>query len=85
MPELYGDDERVIGERAYFIWKREGCPNGRALDHWESACSEEREHQNDLIYDEGKTRAGQLDANVPVLLTNDRLEPCQNDLTMPIV
>jgi hypothetical protein len=26
--------ETRIRERAYEIWKREGLPEGRALDHW---------------------------------------------------
>ncbi len=33
---------RFIRERAYFIWEDEGCPDGRALDHWLQA---EREHK----------------------------------------
>ena len=65
------DGERPIRERAYFIWKREGCPSGRALDHWMSACVEEREHQNELMDDEEKVLAGRLDANMPALLTKD--------------
>lgn len=30
-----------LKERAYFIWQREGCPAGRALDNWLEAKSEE--------------------------------------------
>jgi len=26
--------EKVVGERAYFIWQQEGCPDGRAEEHW---------------------------------------------------
>jgi hypothetical protein len=29
--------EQRIRERAYFIWKREGCPEGRHLVHWRLA------------------------------------------------
>jgi hypothetical protein len=29
--------EHRIRERAYFIWKEEGKPEGRHLDHWERA------------------------------------------------
>jgi hypothetical protein len=65
------DGEEAIRERAYFIWKREGCPSGRALDHWMSARVEERERQNELVHDEEKVLVGRLDANMPALLTKD--------------
>jgi hypothetical protein len=65
------DGEQAIRERAYLIWKREGCPNGRALDHWVQACIEKREHQNEVLHDEEKVLAGRLDANMPALLTKD--------------
>jgi hypothetical protein len=65
------DDEQAIRERAYFIWKREGCPHGRALDHWMSARLEERERRDELMHDEEKVLAGRLDANMPALLTKD--------------
>ena len=29
--------EERIRERAYHIWKEEGCPEGRAEEHWEQA------------------------------------------------
>lgn len=29
--------ERRIRERAYFIWLNEGCPEGRADEHWRHA------------------------------------------------
>lgn len=32
--------EDVIRARAYHIWQREGCPDGRADDHWQMARSE---------------------------------------------
>lgn len=33
-------DEQIIRQRAYHIWEREGCPEGRALEHWQMARSE---------------------------------------------
>lgn len=27
-------DQSAIALRAWEIWQREGCPEGRALDHW---------------------------------------------------
>jgi hypothetical protein len=38
MPE---SDRNAIRERAYFIWLREGRPEGRAQDHLRSATLEE--------------------------------------------
>lgn len=36
-PELTDD---MIRARAHHIWEREGCPDGRADDHWQMARSE---------------------------------------------
>jgi hypothetical protein len=63
--------ERAIRERAYFIWKREGCPDNRAYDHWSLACAEERERLNEVMYEEEKVLADRTDANLPALLTQD--------------
>ena len=65
------DKEDAIRERAYFIWERDGRPDGRAYEHWVSACTEERERFNELMYDEEKIMAGRPDANLPALLTKD--------------
>jgi len=27
-------DDREIASRSYFIWEREGKPEGKALEHW---------------------------------------------------
>jgi hypothetical protein len=37
--------EQRIRERAYLIWKREGCPEGRHLVHWRLA-TEDIERQD---------------------------------------
>ena len=36
------DNDRAqrIRTRAYFIWEKEGCPEGGALRHWDQACQE---------------------------------------------
>lgn len=49
MPEIDGPgcdgpgtdrpDEGQIRETAYFLWIEEGCPEGRAHDHWMLACA----------------------------------------------
>lgn len=71
MPGWDKDAERAISERAYFIWKYEGCPDGRAYTHWMLACTEERERLNELAYEEEKILADRPDANIPALLTQD--------------
>ena len=27
-------DGSTVAKRAYEIWQREGCPDGRAMEHW---------------------------------------------------
>jgi hypothetical protein len=34
------DTQFQIAERAYFIWKQKGCPDGKALDNWLQAEAE---------------------------------------------
>jgi hypothetical protein len=67
--------EQAIRERAYFIWEREGCPHGRADDHWRQAIvewfGEECRRDAELMDDEEKVLAGRRDANIPALLTKD--------------
>lgn len=31
------DFEKRVRERAYTLWQEEGCPEGRAAEHWEKA------------------------------------------------
>lgn len=38
-PDAGGPDEGQIREIAYFLWIEEGCPEGRAEDHWMMACA----------------------------------------------
>ena len=67
-------DRNAIRERAYFIWRREGRPEGRAQDHWRSATLEEFSQQSDQdteFMDEEKVLAGRPDANIPAMLTKD--------------
>ena len=76
MPELDAYAEQVIRETAYFIWEREGRPEGYAQDHWERAAIEifgddVRGHDNEYLQDEEKILAGRPDANMPAHLTKD--------------
>ena len=74
MLDSHLDKELAIRERAYFMWLREGRPEGRAEAHWLSATvevfGEERRH-DEFMDDEEKVLAGRLDANIPALLTRD--------------
>jgi DUF2934 family protein len=67
------DRDHAIRERAYFIWEREGRPEGRARDHWLSATIEELigAADDEPMDDEEKVLAGRPDANFPALLTRD--------------
>ncbi|MGK7871147.1 DUF2934 domain-containing protein [Falsiroseomonas sp. E2-1-a20] len=38
MPQIDGQHESQLREIAYFLWIDEGCPEGRAEDHWMLAC-----------------------------------------------
>jgi hypothetical protein len=76
MPELDEYAEQIIRETAYFIWEREGRPEGCAQDHWERATIETfrgsgRVSTDELLPDEEKILAGRPDANMPALLTKD--------------
>ena len=35
-----GPSHDVVAQRAHEIWQSEGCPEGRALEHWFRAVSE---------------------------------------------
>ena len=37
MPEPYPDLAQRTRERAYALWRQEGCPDNQAARHWESA------------------------------------------------
>jgi Protein of unknown function (DUF2934) len=75
MPESDRNWERAVRERAYFIWEREGRPEGRADDHWRYAAiedfGEEREWDDEPMGDEEKIMAGRADVNLPAMLTKD--------------
>ena len=75
MPKLQPDKDRAIRERAYFMWVREGRPEGRAQDHWLSATieqlGEDSGSDDEFTGEEEKVLAGRPDANIPALLTKD--------------
>ena len=68
------NSEQAVREAAYFIWEREGRPEGRAPDHWRRAVIErarEERRRDDEPEEEEKVLAGRPDANMPALLTKD--------------
>jgi hypothetical protein len=76
MPEPDEYTEQAIREMAYFIWEREGRPEGCDRDHWERAIVEIsggdiRGRDDEFLQDEEKIMAGRPDANMPALLTKD--------------
>jgi hypothetical protein len=75
MPESHRNKEQAVREMAYFIWEREGRPEGRAQDHWQRATAEafgqERARDDEVMVDEEKVLAGRFDANIPAMLTKD--------------
>jgi hypothetical protein len=75
MPETKRYNEQTVRDRAYFIWEREGRPDGRASDHWTRAIKEaarsEQRHDAEPLPDEEKILAGRIDVNMPALLTKD--------------
>jgi len=75
MRKFQPDKDQAIRERAYFMWEREGRPDGRAQDHWLSATIEQlREDtrmEGEFAGEEEKVLAGRPDANIPALLTKD--------------
>lgn len=40
--ERFERTEQRLRERAYFLWRQEGCPEHRADEHWHRACEFER-------------------------------------------
>ncbi|HUB16732.1 MAG TPA: DUF2934 domain-containing protein [Acetobacteraceae bacterium] len=69
------DEEQWVRDRAYFIWEREGRPEGRAFDHWVRARRESfrarRGVAEDPTPDEERILVGRHDVNIPALLTRD--------------
>jgi hypothetical protein len=75
MSEPDRNKDAALRETAYFIWEREGRPQGQAEDHWKRAVSErsskQRRWDDDPMMDEERILAGRPDVNIPALLTKD--------------
>jgi hypothetical protein len=67
---------RPFVELAYFLWEREGRPDGRELDHWELALamrSDQARNPDDVFAkdEEEAVLDGDPHADLPALLTKD--------------
>ncbi len=75
MPRISHRKEAAIRNRAYFIWEREGRPEGRADEHWYRAIREMLRAAPGAdaapMLEEEKILAGHSDVNMPALLTKD--------------
>ena len=76
MPEADQNWEHAVRERAYFIWEREGRPEGRAarsIGGMQPSRIPAAAHGRDdePMEDEEKILAGRPDVNIPALLTKD--------------
>ena len=68
------DTQAGVRETAYYLWEREGRPDGQDREHWERANAEKASgarRQEEHIEDEEKILDGRLDVNFPALLTKD--------------
>ncbi len=72
MRALTSGEEKLVRERAYFIWEREGRPDGRAQEHWFRAAAEQvrPDHDEDLHHDLEAIVDGRA-ADYPAVLTKD--------------
>lgn len=53
MSDMQTEVEQRIRLRAYWLWRREGSPKGRADEHWRQACAADDArvaygHRNDI-------------------------------------
>jgi hypothetical protein len=66
------DIEQSVHEAAYFLWERDGRPEGLALEHWTAVqrIVANRE-QGDLTAVEQAVVEGDPEADYPAVLTKD--------------
>ncbi len=70
--EPYGDDrgvlcetkrglDQVVRERAYLLWEMDGCPHGRADEHWHRAQEQHLRERAYVIWDQEGCPEGRAD------------------------
>jgi hypothetical protein len=55
---MYQSDDEQLRTRAYAIWEREGCPDGKHQEHWDLAMKEMAGQAAPLL-DQGPWRTAQ--------------------------
>jgi hypothetical protein len=61
---LYGTKqglEKVVRERAYYIWQQDGCPHGRADEHWRRALEQHLRERAYFVWQEESCPEGRAD------------------------
>jgi hypothetical protein len=86
MPDPDPNTEKAIRETAYYLWEKEGRPEGRDQDHWVRAAKDllatpakptkrkaapKSARKTDHLEDEEKVIAGHPDVNMTALLVKD--------------
>jgi Protein of unknown function (DUF2934)/Anti-sigma factor NepR len=56
--------EQRVRERAYFLWLEEGCPEGRALEHWMLAFTQQVAQEPSGLRRPGSEKAPRSSAGV---------------------
>jgi Protein of unknown function (DUF2934) len=70
MALLGRDDERAVRATAYYLWVREGRPEGKALDHWLRAKSQSGHRDDGLLEEQEKVVSGHP-ADMQAIMTSD--------------
>ena len=65
------DTEQSVREAAYFLWEREGRPEGRALEHWRAAQRIAAHREGNLTADEEAVIEGDPAADYRAVLAKD--------------
>ncbi len=75
LSEPHGDDQQAVRELAYFLWEREGRPDGRDAAYWERANELRSEHHqtpdDPFEMDAEAIVEGSPHADFPALMTKD--------------
>jgi Protein of unknown function (DUF2934) len=64
------DDEKAVRDAAYYLWLREGRPEGNALDHWLRAKAPSEYSDDGLLEEQEKVLGGQP-ADMQAIMTDD--------------
>ncbi len=76
MAKLHRGEQEAVRERAYYLWERDGRPEGRDLTYWDMAIAahsaQQAHHAEDGFAKEAEAVIdGDPRADFPALLTKD--------------